>query len=471
MGETRKLAAILVADIVGFSRLAGIDEQRTLARIRALRGDLVDPAVAAHHGRIVKGTGDGFIIEFRSVIDAARCAIEIQNGLIERNAGVPAERRTEFRIGIHAGEVVEESDGDLMGDAVNIAARLEGIAKPGAICLSDDAYRQVKGRLEMEVSDLGATQLKNIAEPVRAYLVEVGRPDDPLKHRSAPLRRRVAALATLAILVVAGAVGWDFFAGKPSTTANSSTTPPSTTANSSTTPPSTTQSASTTPSSTTQSSSTTPAASSPGPSVSSGPAVDVMSPTGNQPTAPSHTQPQRQVRPAWASPPDAPPAARKIARSSSKGQTSEAAQSAAVESASDSSEPCFPSAAQTNGNILCVFTGPDIKRRAGASCPGRKRLGFPAALHHLSGADQREPRALCVFAGTLMTKNLRGRLAATPLCRAAALKRARSIFWTSTFSCQTSRLWFSFSEAPGPPGLPATMELALKQIASGSTRP
>ena len=173
MGETRKLAAILVADIVGFSRLAGSDEQRTLARIRALRGDLVDPAVAAHHGRIVKGTGDGFIIEFRSVVDAARCAIEIQNGVIERNAGVPAERRIEFRIGIHAGEVVEESDGDLMGDAVNIAARLEGIAKPGAICLSDDAYRQVKGRLEMEVSDLGATQLKNIAEPVRAYLVEV----------------------------------------------------------------------------------------------------------------------------------------------------------------------------------------------------------------------------------------------------------------------------------------------------------
>ena len=122
MGETRKLAAILVADIVGFSRLAGSDEQRTLARIRALRGDLVDPAVAAHHGRIVKGTGDGFIVEFRSVVDAARCAIEIQNGLVERNAGVPAERRIEFRIGIYAGEVVEESDGDLMGDAVKSLA-------------------------------------------------------------------------------------------------------------------------------------------------------------------------------------------------------------------------------------------------------------------------------------------------------------------------------------------------------------
>ena len=304
MGETRKLAAILVADIVGFSRLAGSDEQRTLARIRALRGDLVDPAVAAHHGRIVKGTGDGFIIEFRSVVDAARCAIEIQNGVIERNAGVPAERRIEFRIGIHAGEVVEESDGDLMGDAVNIAARLEGIAKPGAICLSDDAYRQVKGRLEMEVSDLGATQLKNIAEPVRAYLVEVRRPDPPRKHRSAPLRRRVAALATLAILAVAGAVGWDSFAGKPSTTADTSMTPPSTAQSAATAPPSTTLRH-------------TPAASSPGPA-----AVDVMPPTGNPPTPPSHPQPQRQVRPASASPPDAQPPARRVARSSTRGQTS-----------------------------------------------------------------------------------------------------------------------------------------------------
>jgi class 3 adenylate cyclase len=334
MGETRKLAAILVADIVGFSRLAGSDEQRTLARIRALRGDLVDPAVAAHHGRIVKGTGDGFIIEFRSVVDAARCAIEIQNGVIERNAGVPAERRIEFRIGIHAGEVVEESDGDLMGDAVNIAARLEGIAKPGAICLSDDAYRQVKGRLEMEVSDLGATQLKNIAEPVRAYLVEVRKPDAPRKHRSAPLRRRVAALATLAVLAVAGAVGWDFFAGKPSTTADTSTTPPSTA----------------------QSAATAPTASSSSPAVSSAPAVDVMPPTGNPPTPPSHPQPQRQVRPASASPPDAQPPARRVARSSTRGQTSEAAQSAAVESESDSSEPCFPSAAQTNGNhVSCAY--------------------------------------------------------------------------------------------------------------------
>ena len=118
----------------------GADEDRTLARLRALRSDLIDPAIAAHHGRIVKRTGDGSLIEFRSVVDAVRCAIEVQNGMIERNAGLPPERRIEFRIGIHLGDVVEEADGDLMGDGVNIAARLEGIAKPGAICLSEDAY-------------------------------------------------------------------------------------------------------------------------------------------------------------------------------------------------------------------------------------------------------------------------------------------------------------------------------------------
>jgi TolB-like protein/class 3 adenylate cyclase/Flp pilus assembly protein TadD len=172
--ESRKLAAILAADVVGYSRLAGADEDRTLARLRALRSDLIDPTVAVHHGRVVKRTGDGALIEFRSVVDAVRCAIEVQNGMFERNAGLPPERRIEFRIGIHLGDVVEESDGDLMGDGVNIAARLEGIAKPGAICLSEDAYRQVKARLDLAVSDLGQTQLKDIAEPVRVYSLQVG---------------------------------------------------------------------------------------------------------------------------------------------------------------------------------------------------------------------------------------------------------------------------------------------------------
>ena len=174
MSETRKLAAILVSDVVGYSRLAGADEDRILARLRALRSDLIDPTIAVHHGRVVKRTGDGSIVEFRSVVDAMRCAIEVQTGLIERNAGVPPERAIEFRVGIHVGDVVEESDGDLMGDGVNIAARLEGVATPGAICLSEDAYRQVKSRLDLKISDLGPVRLKNIAEPIRVYSLDVG---------------------------------------------------------------------------------------------------------------------------------------------------------------------------------------------------------------------------------------------------------------------------------------------------------
>ena len=147
MAETRKLAAILVSDVVGYSRLAGSDEDRILARLRALRSDLIDPIIAVHNGRVVKRTGDGAIVEFRSVVDAVRCAIEVQNGMAERNAGLAPERRIEFRIGIHLGDVVEESDGDLMGDGVNIAARIEGIAEPGGICLSYAAYEQVRASL------------------------------------------------------------------------------------------------------------------------------------------------------------------------------------------------------------------------------------------------------------------------------------------------------------------------------------
>jgi TolB-like protein/class 3 adenylate cyclase len=200
MGETRKIAAILVADVVGYSRLAGTDEDRTLSRLRGLRSDLIDPAIDAHHGRIVKRTGDGAIVEFRSVVDAVRCAIEVQNAMVERNSGVPTKRRIEFRIGIHLGDVVEESDGDLMGDGVNIAARLEGIAQPGAICLSEDAYRQVRARLDLEVNDLGATQLKNIVEPVRVYSLEVGAPAQtkpapaPASENSVPPRLSMVVL-------------------------------------------------------------------------------------------------------------------------------------------------------------------------------------------------------------------------------------------------------------------------------------
>src|ERR1700689_4934477 len=176
MAETRKIAAILAADVVGFSRMASADEDRTLARLRTLRTELIDPTIASQNGRVFKRTGDGALVEFRSVVEAVRSAITIQNAMIERNVGMPTDQRIDFRIGIHLGDVVEESDGDLMGDGVNNAARLEGIAKPGAICLSEDAYRQVSGRLDMEVTDLGPTQLKNIARPIRVYSLQVGVP-------------------------------------------------------------------------------------------------------------------------------------------------------------------------------------------------------------------------------------------------------------------------------------------------------
>jgi TolB-like protein/class 3 adenylate cyclase len=214
MGETRKIAAILVSDVVGYSRLAGADEDRILARLRTLRSDLIDPLISVHHGRIVKRTGDGSVIEFRSVVDAVRLAIEVQSAMVERNAEVPEDRRILFRIGIHLGDVVEESDGDLMGDGVNIAARLEGIAAPGAICLSEDAYRQVKGRLDLAVADLGHTQLKNIADPIRVYSLQVGLPAQakpPLPAESVVPKKRsslgllAAGIAALLILVAAGA--------------------------------------------------------------------------------------------------------------------------------------------------------------------------------------------------------------------------------------------------------------------------
>jgi adenylate cyclase len=162
MSETRKLVAILAADIAGYSRLVGADEDRTLARLRGLRSDLIDPAISVHHGRVVKRTGDGILIEFRSVVDAVRCAIEVQKGMVERNAGLPPERRIEFRVGIHLGDVVDESDGDLMGDGVNIAARLEGIADRGGICISRQVLDQIEGKLDLSYRELGRQNLKNI---------------------------------------------------------------------------------------------------------------------------------------------------------------------------------------------------------------------------------------------------------------------------------------------------------------------
>lgn len=218
MSETRKLAAILVSDIVGYSRLAGANEELILARLRTLRSDVIDPIISVHHGRIVKRTGDGSIIEFRSAVDAVRCAIEALSAMVERNAGVPPERRIEYRVGIHVGDVVEEADGDLMGDGVNIAARLESVAKPGAICLSEDAYRHVKGRLELAIRDLGPIQLKNIAEPIRVYALEVGAPahakvatpGGTAQATGQSRKRSVLVVSALAIvlLLAAGGAAW-----------------------------------------------------------------------------------------------------------------------------------------------------------------------------------------------------------------------------------------------------------------------
>jgi adenylate cyclase len=207
MTQTRKLVAILAADVVGYSRLAGADEDRTLTRLRALRGDLIDPAIEANRGRVVKQTGDGILVEFRSVVDAVRCATEVQNGMIERNSGLPPERRIEFRIGIHLGDVVEESDGDLMGDGVNISARLESIAKPGTIYLSEQAYWQVKARLDLASNDLGKQSLKNIAEPVRVYSLEVGKPAQANPTKRPKQRSTFVALAMAIVALVLIAAG------------------------------------------------------------------------------------------------------------------------------------------------------------------------------------------------------------------------------------------------------------------------
>ena len=166
----RRLAAILAADIAGYSRLMGADEEGTLARLKAHRRELIDPKISEHRGRIVKTTGDGILIEFPSVIEAVSCAVAVQGGMAERNAGTPEEKRITFRVGVNLGDIIVES-GDILGDGVNIAARLEGIAEPGGICISEDAFRQVRGKVDAEFTDIGEQSLKNIARPLRVYRV------------------------------------------------------------------------------------------------------------------------------------------------------------------------------------------------------------------------------------------------------------------------------------------------------------
>jgi len=164
----RRLAAVLAADVAGYSRLMGIDEEGTLARLKAVRKALVDPAIASHRGRIVNTTGDGMLVEFASAVDAVRSSVEVQRSMAEQNAAVPQDKRIEFRIGIHVGDIIFD-DNDIFGDGVNIAARLEGIAEPGGVCISDDAQRQIRGKIDIVFDDIGPQVLKNIAEPMRAW--------------------------------------------------------------------------------------------------------------------------------------------------------------------------------------------------------------------------------------------------------------------------------------------------------------
>jgi adenylate cyclase len=192
----RRLAAILAADVAGYSRLIGADEEGTLARLRGHRAELIDPKIAEHRGRIVKTTGDGMLVEFASVVDALRCASEVQAAMTERNAAAPADSRIEFRIGIHQGDIVVE-DEDIFGDGVNIAARLEGLAEPGGICVSARVQEDVAGRLELAFEDIGERELKNIARPVRVFRVapkQNAQPSEPSATLPLPDKPSAAVL-------------------------------------------------------------------------------------------------------------------------------------------------------------------------------------------------------------------------------------------------------------------------------------
>jgi class 3 adenylate cyclase len=211
----RRLAAILAADVAGYSRLTGLDEEGTHVQLQDHLRTLVDPKIAEHRGRVVKNTGDGLLAEFSSVVEAVRCALDVQRGMAERNAEVPDEKRIEFRIGINVGDIIIDR-GDIFGDGVNVAARLEGLAKPGSICIADDAYRQVRGKFDVTFEDAGEQQLKNIAQPVRVFRVALddSRPAKSTwpRHNAVPAVRgdrwsaRVTAIGA-AVVLIAGAGG------------------------------------------------------------------------------------------------------------------------------------------------------------------------------------------------------------------------------------------------------------------------
>jgi adenylate cyclase len=212
----RRLAAVLAADVAGYSSLMGHDEEGTLAQLKSFRKSLVDPAISEHRGRIVKTTGDGMLAEFASAVDAARCAIEVQRGMAEQNTGVPQELRIEFRIGIHLGDIIID-DNDIFGDGVNIAARLEGLAEPGGISISDDAYRQVRGKVDIAFEDMGAQTLKNIPEPMRVWRIRVNNvvtsamPMYPSGGNVEPHPREKCSIAVLPFQNLSGDPEQDYF--------------------------------------------------------------------------------------------------------------------------------------------------------------------------------------------------------------------------------------------------------------------
>src|SRR6516164_3773383 len=220
MASTRRLAAILAADVAGYSRLMGADEQGTLERLKVHRRQLMDPKIREHHGRIVKTTGDGLLAEFPSVVDAVRCAAEVQRGMLDREPDMPDERRIRWRIGINLGDVIVEGD-DIFGDGVNVAARLEALAEPGGICVSGVVHDQIRDKLPYQFADRGEQNVKNIARPVRVYALHLDN-RSASRERTATPRRRVigitTGLALVLALVIAVSAWWLWPATKPAPT-------------------------------------------------------------------------------------------------------------------------------------------------------------------------------------------------------------------------------------------------------------
>ena len=226
----RRLTAIMAADVAGYSRMMGADEEGTLARLKAHRRELIDPKIGEHRGRIVKTTGDGLLVEFQSVVDAVRCAVEIQREMAERNADVPSDRRIEFRVGINLGDIIIDEH-DIFGDGVNVAARLEALAEPGGLCVSRMVRDQVRDKLEIAFEDMGEQQVKNIARPVRAYRVVTDAAMQGAARAPPGARGRVPrwAIATIVVVIVVLAIGataaWRLYPAQPAATMASATPP------------------------------------------------------------------------------------------------------------------------------------------------------------------------------------------------------------------------------------------------------